>query len=60
QQSGIPPWIGACHSDLSDFTIDDFHPLDIAFKANAQNHHFSDFSKRLVAMSNIYRSVAMA
>lgn len=52
--------IGACHSVLSESEYDGQHPLRYAFHSNHQYHYFSDFSKRLVEMSKIYRAAIMA
>ncbi|BET95597.1 PHP-associated domain-containing protein [Xenorhabdus taiwanensis] len=52
--------IGACHSILSENECGDQHPLRYAFRRNQQYHYFSDFSKRLVEMSKIYRTTIMA
>lgn len=52
--------IGACHSVLSESEYGEQHPLRYAFHNNHQYHYFSDFSKRLVEMSKIYRATIMA
>ncbi len=53
--------IGACHSVLNDGEYGEGHPLRYAFHSNNhQYHYFSDFSKRLVEMSKIYRSTIIA
>ncbi|MFM2666680.1 PHP-associated domain-containing protein [Vibrio mediterranei] len=49
--------IGACYTELDNFPSCEEHPLNYATKSNYHNHRFSDFSKRLVEMSNIFRTM---
>ncbi|MFH4398999.1 PHP-associated domain-containing protein [Vibrio diabolicus] len=48
--------IGACYTELHNIPICEEHPLNYVSQSNYRNHRFSDFSKRLVEMSKIFRT----